>query len=131
MKHLIIQQDELIVRISRDTRQTAMVGTNKKGQKRSPGCQEQVDEATGQDVQVKAEASTANHSWILDIADNVTIGEVYTLCGGADGRLSLTYSWERRSKSRTALTPEQTAECQSGRTDSFSLLAILYMCMRE
>jgi hypothetical protein len=28
----------------------------------------------------------------------VTVGEVYIQYGGVDGRLPLTYSWERRSK---------------------------------
>ena len=110
------------MRITRDTRQTTMVGTNKKGQKRSPGCQEQVDEAA--DVQVKAEPSIVNqNSWILDTAEHLTIGEVYTLCGGADGRLSLAYSWERRSKSRAAVSSEPP-ECQPGLTNSISFGSI-------
>ena len=118
-------QDELIVRIAQDTREKDLSNLsagsqgNKKGRKGSPSGQEPMDEP---------ECKTEARSWILETAD-LNLGEVYTLCGGTDGRLSLTYSWERRSKNLNSQdsSPEQN-ECTSripGIQDPPSLLRAL------
>ena len=65
--------------------------------------QEQIDE-----VEVKPEII---RTWTLELADQVTIGEVYIQCGGIDGRLPLTYSWERRSKPTEPDSNEHPGNC--------------------
>ncbi len=84
------------MRVAPDTKQvTSSISSAKKGRKRTLSGQEHMDEA-----EIKLEVK----SWILETSDQVTVGEVYTICGGSEGRLQLTYAWERRSK------PEQEAE---------------------
>ena len=87
------------MRIAPDTKTAPVVNNipnNRKGRKRTfseqehQDHQEQIDEP-----EVKPEAI---RTWTLDVADQVTVGEVYIQYGGVDGRLPLTYSWERRSK---------------------------------
>lgn len=79
------------MRVAPDTKQVSASINNstKKGRKRTLSGQEQMDEA-----EIKMEVK----SWILETADQITTGEVYTICGGSEGRLQLTYAWERRSK---------------------------------
>lgn len=77
------------MRVAPDTKQGSSVNNIKKGRKRTFSGQEQIDES-----ETKVEPKT----WVLETAYQVTAGEVYTLCGGSEGRLQLTYAWERRSK---------------------------------
>lgn len=74
------------MRISADLKH--MNHAPKKGRKRTLSGQEQIEET--------AEIRVENKSWILETAEQVTIGELYTSCSGSDGRLQLNYSWERR-----------------------------------
>ena len=59
-------------------------------------------------------------NWTLDTADLVTVGEVYTVCGGVDGRLPLTYFWDRRNKTEVDSPPEANSSY-----DAMSLLRAL------
>ena len=79
------------MRVAPDTKQatTSTINSTKKGRKRTLSGQEHMDEA-----EIKLEAK----SWILETSEQVTVGEIYTICGGSEGRLQLTYAWERRSK---------------------------------
>jgi len=77
------------MRLAPDTRQDVSSGAGKKTRKR---------QLSGQDHADEPEPKTQSKSWILDTVDQVTVGEVYTLCGAADGRLPLIYNWERRTK---------------------------------
>lgn len=77
------------MRLAPDTRQDVSAGGSKKTRKRQLSGQEQTDEA---------ETKPQSRSWILDTVDQVTVGEVYTLCGATDARLPLIYNWERRTK---------------------------------
>lgn len=77
------------MRVAPDTKQVSSISSSKKGRKRTFSGQDQIEESDSK-LELK--------SWILETADQVTVGEVYTICGGSDGRLQLTYSWERRSK---------------------------------
>ena len=91
------------MRISPDTRQdVSAAGPSKKTQrKRQLSGQDQVDEP-----ETKAEFK----SWILDTVDQVTVGQVYTLCSATDGRLPLLYNWERRTKLEPDLLAEQQGD---------------------
>lgn len=97
------------MRITPDTRQLASTSTaavsttnnGKKSRKRTFSGQEPMDETDAVKTEVglvEAKMDSVIKSWILDTADLVTVGEVYTICGGTDARLPLTYGWERRSK---------------------------------
>lgn len=96
------------MRITPDARVQALPALNiqpnssKKSRKRTFSGQEPMDESDAIKSELpaesKSEAGSGIKSWILDTADVVTVGEVYTVCGGVDGRLLLTYTWERRSK---------------------------------
>ena len=87
------------MRIAPDTKTAPVVNNipnNRKGRKRTFSEQEHQDQQEQIDEpEVKPEAI---RTWTLDVADQVTVGEVYIQYGGVDGRLPLTYSWERRSK---------------------------------
>ena len=80
------------MRIVPDTRQAASMATSTGGKKTRKrllsGGQDPVDEPEQKEFK----------SWIVDTADQVTVGEVYTLCSGTHGRLPLIYSWERRTR---------------------------------
>lgn len=105
------------MRITPDTKQAVSIGSTKKGRKRTFSGQDQMDE-----TEVKLEVK----SWILDTSDQVTVGEVYNICGGSEGRLQLTYAWERRSK------PEQDSDHTTGKLTNlvvriFSFEDIIYL----
>lgn len=103
-----VAEDELIMRVTPEMKQVAPIGSTKKGRKRTFSGQEQMDE-----TEVKLEVK----SWILETSDQVTVGEVYTICGSSNGRLQLNYAWERRSK------PEHDADRST--RDVVSLLGAL------
>ena len=86
-------QDELIMRLAPDTKQqqAAVSGNAKKSRRLNSGGQDQLDESEPTKLESKP-------SWTVDPSEHVTIGEVYSMCGATDGRLPLTYTWERRSQ---------------------------------
>nr|SVE92869.1 EOG090X01XB [Moina brachiata] len=53
-------------------------------------------EADGQEQIEELDNRSETKSWILETAEQVTVGDVYTSCTGSDGRLQLNYSWEKR-----------------------------------
>lgn len=75
------------MRISADMKQANPAPHSKKGRKRTFSGQEQIEELDNR---------SETKSWILETAEQVTVGDVYTSCTGSDGRLQLNYSWERR-----------------------------------
>lgn len=99
------------MRVTPEMKQVAPIGSTKKGRKRTFSGQEQMDE-----TEVKLEVK----SWFLETSDQVTVGEVYTICGGSNGRLQLNYAWERRSK------PEHDADRSSTLKQTCLLLYYCY-----